>query len=107
MGGSTAASENDDTTGKRIFCELFPAQLRERVYTFSSVHRLDRDQHPHVRCDLNHRSALRQARSNVAQSGGVLLLQWIRSLRPRADSNSMRYSSTFWRVVPISSTNLG
>jgi hypothetical protein len=31
--------------------------------------------------------------------------QWMRILAPRADSNSIRYSSTLARVAPISSTN--
>src|SRR5215831_15164737 len=75
-------------------------------FSFPSVDRLDRDQHPHLGCNLDHGYSPRQARSNTGQSGGVLVLQWMRSLRPRADSNSITYSSTLWRVAPISSMNL-
>src|SRR6266700_1798902 len=92
---------------KGVFCQLLLAELRQGIDTLTSIHRLDRHQHAHLRRDLDHRSALRQARSNAAQSGGVGVLQWIRSLAPRADSNSITYSSILSPATPISSTNLG
>jgi hypothetical protein len=49
---------------------LFPQPARESI-PFSSIDRLDGHQHAHLRCDLNHLSASRQARSRLIQSGGA------------------------------------
>ena len=74
---------------------------------FSSIHRFDSHQHAHLRCDLNHRSASRQARSRLPQSGGAVVFQWIRILLPPADSNSMMHPGSATGNGAMSSTNPG
>src|ERR1700690_3207056 len=34
--------------------EMLPAHLREAVYSFTKIHRLDRQPNPHLRSDLDH-----------------------------------------------------
>jgi hypothetical protein len=104
---STAAAKNENTSAKRIFRQLLLAELRQGIDPFSAIDRLDRYQHPHLRCNLDHRSALRQASSNAAQSGGVAAFQWMRILGPCPDSNSITYSSTLAPAAPINSTKDG
>jgi hypothetical protein len=76
-------------------------------YAFSSIDRLNGHQHPHLRRDLNHLSAFRQARSRLAQSGGAAAFHWMRTLPPRKDSNSMTHSLGVATCGAISSTKAG
>jgi hypothetical protein len=57
--GSTAAAKNENTSAKRIFRQLLLAELRQGIDPFSAIDRLDRYQHPHLRCNLDHRSGYR------------------------------------------------
>src|ERR1035437_5584932 len=66
---STATSKNKNAAGKRIFRELFLAYPSQGINALTAVDRLDRHQHAHLRRDMNHRSASRQARRRLAQSG--------------------------------------
>jgi len=68
---SSPASEDKNTTGKRIFREVLLANANQRIYPFAPVNRLNRHQHAHLRRDMDHRSASRQARRRLAQSGEV------------------------------------
>src|SRR5271157_1425847 len=105
--GPTAAPKHEHTAGKRILRQFLLAEPRERVYAFSSIDRLNGHQHPHLRRDLNHLSAFRQARSRLAQSGGAAAFHWMRTLPPRKDSNSMTHSLGVAACGAISSTNAG
>jgi hypothetical protein len=43
------------------------------------IDRLDSHQHAHLRGDLDHLLASRQARSRFVQSGGAVVFHWIRT----------------------------
>ena len=47
------------------------ANANKTINAFASIDRFDRHQHAHLRRDMNHRSASRQARNRLAQSGAV------------------------------------
>jgi len=68
-------------------------------------HQVNGYQHVHLRRDLNHPPASRQARNRLAQPGGVAAFHWMRILLPPADSNSMTDSSSATGCGVISSTN--
>jgi hypothetical protein len=68
-----------------------------------SIYRLNRNQNPYLRRDLNHPSASRQARSKLTQSPGVDLFHGTRILFPLGASNSITYCS----CGAIRSTNAG
>src|ERR1017187_6069526 len=102
-----AASEHEHTPGKRVFGEFLLAQPRERIDALASIDGFDRHQHPHLGGDLDHLSALRQARSRFVQSGGAVVFHWIRILLPPEDSNSITHSSGGTRSGAISSMNAG
>lgn len=76
-----------------LFCQLVLAKTDQRIDALSSVHRLDCHQHPHLRCDLNHRSASRHATKSFDQSGGTEPFHWILIVDPRDEVNSIRHSS--------------
>src|ERR1039457_6110226 len=102
-----SASEHERTPGKRVFGEFLLAQPRERIDALASIDGFDRHQHPHLGGDLDHLSALRQARSRFVQSGGAVVFHWIRILLPLEDSNSITHSSSGARSGVTSSTNTG
>ena len=79
----------------------------EGVNAFSSVDRLNGDQHAHLRGDLNHRSTSRQTRNKLAQSGGAAAFHWMRILPPPGDSNSMTQPSSTAERGATSSTKAG
>src|SRR6202050_1914305 len=103
--GCSPAAEHEQVTRKWIGVQLLPAQLRQRIDAFAAVDRLHRHQNPHLRRDLNPPAVSRQARSRLAQSGGVDALHWMRIFAPREDSNSMTHSSSVAGCGVISSTN--
>ena len=80
-----AASKYEHTAGERIFGELFLAEPYEGVNTFSSIDRLNRYQHAHLRGDLDHPCISCQARSRLVQSGGTDAFHWMRTLPPAGD----------------------
>ena len=102
-----AAPEYKYTTGERIFRQFVLAQSHQRIDPFAPIHRLDGNQHTHLRRDLDHRSPSRQARNRFVQFGGVLDLHRTRILPPCADSNSMTHSSISAGCGLTSSTNAG
>src|SRR5271169_63150 len=102
-----AAPEHEYAPGKRIFLKLVLAKPGERIDSLSSVHRFDRHQYAHLRRDLNHLSASRQARSRLVQSGGAVVFHWMRILLPPEDSTSITHSSRVAGCGAISSTNAG
>src|SRR6266446_2947552 len=105
--GSTAAPKHEHTAGKRIRCQFLLTEPCESVYALSTIDRLDGHQHPHLRRDLNHLSASRQARSRLVQSGAAAAFHWMRTLPPRKDSNSITHSFSVAACGAISSTNAG
>src|ERR1039457_268304 len=102
-----AAPKHEHTSGKRILRQFLLAEPRQRVYALSSIDRLDGHEHTHLRRELNHLSASRQARSRLVQSGGAAAFHWMRTLPPLKDSNSMTHSRSVAPCGAISSTNAG
>src|ERR1039457_1883476 len=102
-----AAPKHEHTSGKRILRQFLLAESRQRVDALSSIDRLDGHEHAHLRRDLNHLSASRQARSRLIQSGGAAAFHWMRTLPPLKDSNSMTHSPCVEACGAISSTNAG
>src|SRR5262245_10590403 len=101
------APKNKHAARKRIFGELVLAQAGERIDAFASVYWLNSDQHTHLRRDLNHLSASRQARNRLVQSGCLPAFHWIRILWPAEDSNSIMHSPSREDAGAINSTNAG
>src|ERR1039457_5165579 len=89
-----AAPKHEHTSGKRILRQFLLAEPRQRVYALSSIDRLDGHEHTHLRRELNHLSASRQARSRLVQSGGAAAFHWMRTLPPLKDSNPMSHLPT-------------
>jgi hypothetical protein len=81
--------------------------LSNGVDPLSSINRLDRNQNPYLRRDLNHPSVSRHARSRLTQSRGADAFHWTRILPPLADSNSITQSSNGVVRGALSSTNAG
>src|ERR1035438_7896951 len=92
----------------RVDFEMLPAYLRQAVYPFTKVHRLDRQPDPHLRGDLDHGPDLQNASTKPTRSNPSLPSQRIVILAP-----SPRASSTVqfghWAGCPMrgSSTNPG
>jgi hypothetical protein len=88
---ATPRPEDKKVAGERIGIQLLLA------------YRLDCDQNPYLRRDLNHPSVSRQARNKLAQSRAVDAFHWTGILFPLGASNSITHSS----CGAISSTNAG
>jgi hypothetical protein len=81
--------------------------LGDGLYTLSSINRLDRNQNPYLRRDLDHPSLSRQARSRRIQSGGADGFHGMRILRPLGHSKSIAHSSSGVACGAVRSTNAG
>src|ERR1017187_6600988 len=102
------ARKNHQSTCHRVDFEMLPAHLREAVYSFTKIHRLDCQPNPHLRGDLDHGPDLQNASAKPTRSSPSLPSQRIVILAP-----SPRASSTVqfghWTGCPMrgSSTNPG
>jgi len=83
-------TKHEHASGKWIFGEFLLAKPRQGVNPLASVYGFNGHQHAHLRRDLDHPSASRQARSKPAQSGGAAALQWMRILPPPAERSAIR-----------------
>jgi hypothetical protein len=64
--------KNHQSTCHRVDFEMLPAHLREAVYSFTKIHRLDCQPNPHLRGDLNHGPALQNASAKPTRSNPSL-----------------------------------
>src|SRR5215831_6269679 len=98
-----ALSKASQLAVSRSVCRPTPHIDGRRI--FAAIHGFDRHQHAHLRGDLDHPCVSCQARSKLAQSGGIAAFHWTRILPPPADSNSTTHSGRVDAPLPISSTN--
>jgi hypothetical protein len=106
-GRAAPSPEDKQVAGKWIGVQFLPAQLGNCVDPLPSIYRLNRNQNPYLRRDLNHPSPSRQARSKLTQSRGADAFHWMRILLPLGASNSITHSSSGVVCGAISSTNAG
>ena len=92
--------KNHQSTCHRVDFEMLPAHLREAVYSFTKIHRLDCQPNPHLRGDLDHCPDLQNASTKPTKSSPSLPSQRIVILAP-----SLRASSTVqfghWTGCPM------
>lgn len=100
--------KNHQSTCHRVDVEMLPAHLCKAVYSFTKIHRLDRQPNPHLRGDLDHDPDLQNASAKPTRSKPSLPSQRIVILAasPRA-SSTVQFGH--WTGCPMrgSSTNPG
>jgi len=80
--------KNHQSTCHRVDFEMLPAHLRQAVYSFAKIHRLDCQPNPHLRSDLDHGPDLQNASAKPTRSNPSLPSQRIVILAPVARASS-------------------
>jgi hypothetical protein len=80
--------KNHQSTCHRVDFEMLPAHLRQAVYSFPEIHRLDCQPNPHLRGDLDHVPDLQNASAKPTRSNPSLPSQRIVILAPSPRASS-------------------
>src|ERR1700690_989989 len=77
---AAAAAKDKQAARKRIGRQFLPAELRQRIYTLSSIDGFNRDQDAQLGRDLDQATVSHSARLSTAKSEVEAPFNWIRSL---------------------------